>query len=221
MAIPRQEIPFIHKFEAAPAGVRHALTILLLHGNQSNEEALLALGRKVFPRAALLSLRGQIEEGKGFRYFKRGKETKFDMDDMKVRGDQIAEFVQKAAAEYGFDPHNVMAVGYSNGSNMLMHLVLEHPGLFRAAALLRPIMPYEPKSQANLQRIPILITAGTKDEMFEEQKEKPERELTKRNAQVDVRVIEDADHKLVEEDEKILAEWMKKNLGSEEEELVA
>src|SRR5438309_6532152 len=93
-------------------------TLLLLHGTGGNENDLLPLGRAIDPDAALLSPRGKVLENGSPRFFRRFAEGVFDEEDVAHRGHELADFIEAAAANYGFEPRRVLAVGYSNGANI-------------------------------------------------------------------------------------------------------
>src|SRR5690242_21351616 len=113
-------------------------TLLLLHGTGGNERDLIPLGRELDPNAALLSPRGKVLENGMPRYFRRLAEGVFDLDDLRARTGELAGFVASAAATYGFDPHNVIAAGYSNGANIAASLLLLRPETLAAAVLFHP-----------------------------------------------------------------------------------
>jgi len=150
---------FEHHFERG-AG---AVTLLLLHGTGGDEHDLVPLGRALAPGAALLSPRGKVLEGTMPRFFRRLAVGQLDIPDLLARTDELAEFVGAAASAYGLDPGHVIAVGLSNGANIAASLLLRHPGLLRGAALLRPMLPYEPEQPPALAGTGVLIDAGEAD----------------------------------------------------------
>lgn len=94
-------------------------TLLLLHGTGGNEDDLLPLGQKLDPDAALLSPRGKIlEDGRMPRFFRRLAEGVLDIDDLRYRTNELADFVKAASDVYGFDAGNVVAVGYCDISHV-------------------------------------------------------------------------------------------------------
>jgi predicted esterase len=137
MSVPERQ--FVHLFE--PAARHGALTLLLLHGTGGDERDLLGLGRALSGSAALLSPRGQVLERGMPRFFRRLAEGVFDEEDVVRRAGGLAAFVGDAADRYGFDPHRVVAVGFSNGANIAGALLLLHPGVLRGAALFAPMVP--------------------------------------------------------------------------------
>jgi predicted esterase len=138
-------------------------TLLLLHGTGGDEHDLVGLGRQLAPDAALLSPRGQVLEGGMPRFFRRLAVGRLDIPDLIARTDELAEFVSSAASEYAREPRRIVAVGFSNGANIAVSLLLRHAGLLRGAALLRPMLPYEPEHTPMLAGTDVLIDAGEGD----------------------------------------------------------
>ena len=138
-------------------------TVLLLHGTGGNERDLLQLGAMVAPGARLLGVRGQVLEGGMPRFFRRLAEGVFDEADLIKRAGELATFVAAAAAEYGFDPASVVALGFSNGANIAAATLLLHPGVLSGAVLLRSMVPLEPATLPTLAQTPVLLAEGAQD----------------------------------------------------------
>src|SRR5436190_18418581 len=100
----RLQPDFIHEF--VPGNSER--TLLLLHGTGGNERDLIPLGRELDPSAALLSPRGKVVENGMPRFFRRLAEGVFDLDDLKKRTNELADFVAAAAQHYGFASDNVI-----------------------------------------------------------------------------------------------------------------
>ena len=98
--------------------------LLLLHGTGGNERDLIPLGRELDPNAALLSPRGKVLENGMPRFFRRLAEGVFDLEDLKYRTNELADFVTAAAQHYGFATDQLVAVGYSNGANIAASMLL-------------------------------------------------------------------------------------------------
>jgi predicted esterase len=156
------ETTFIHEFIPAQAG-GPPVTLLLLHGTGGDERDLLGLGRMLAPGAALLSPRGKVLEHGMPRFFRRLAEGVFDLDDLRARTHELADFVADAAARYGFDPRRVIAIGFSNGANIAASLLLLHPETLAGAILFRAMVPFAPDTSPDLTHVPVLIAAGTND----------------------------------------------------------
>jgi predicted esterase len=97
------------------------------------------------------------------RFFRRFSEGVFDVEDVKARTDELAEFIDAAAAQYHFNRQHLIAVGYSNGANIAASLILLHPHYVRAAVLFRAMLPFKPDIVRNFADLPVFIGAGDRD----------------------------------------------------------
>jgi predicted esterase len=164
-----QVATYTHRFEPAPGDVPaqgagdSKATLLLLHGTGGNENDLLPVGRAIAPGAALLAPRGRVLENGMPRFFRRLAEGVFDMEDLVARTHELADFVAESAKRYGFDPSRVVAIGFSNGANIAGSLMLLRPETLAGAILLRPMVPFEPKSPPDLRGRRVLVAAGKAD----------------------------------------------------------
>ncbi|WP_116655012.1 alpha/beta hydrolase [Pelagibacterium sediminicola] len=147
---------YIHKRHEQPdAG---ALTFFVFHGTGGDENQFFELARQLRPDARVIAPRGDVSEGGALRYFRRTGEGRYDMDDLAQRTKAMADFVAEAKGE-----GKVLGLGYSNGANILASVMLEAPGLFDAAVLMHPLIPWAPAPVAGLAGRDILITAGEHD----------------------------------------------------------
>jgi phospholipase/carboxylesterase/glyoxalase family protein len=158
------DLGFVHRY--LPGDDESGPTVLLLHGTGGNEEDLIPLGETLAPGAGFLSPRGKVSEYGAPRFFRRLAEGVFDHEDLLFRTHELAEFVEAAAEEYGFDPSKLVAVGYSNGANVAASTILLHPGLLRAAVLFRAMVPFEPDVTPDLSGTPIFMAAGRMDRII-------------------------------------------------------
>ena len=71
--------------------------MLLLHGTGGNEDDLIPLGRALAPGAALLGVRGRVLENGMPRFFRRLRPGVFDLEDLKARTAELADFAGAAA----------------------------------------------------------------------------------------------------------------------------
>jgi phospholipase/carboxylesterase len=156
------ELGFIHQF--IPASTRpDQVTLLLLHGTGGNEQDLIPLGQELYPRAAILSPRGKVLESGMPRFFRRLAEGVFDIEDLKFRTHELADFVRKASKVYNFDLRYLISIGYSNGANIASSLLLIHPEIITSAVLFRAMVPFIPEKVPNLTGKNIFIGAGQYD----------------------------------------------------------
>ena len=155
-------LSFEHVYQ--PAGQPDAPTLLLLHGTGGDEHDMMPLGR-LMPGANILSPRGQVLENGMPRFFRRLAEGVFDVEDVKRRAGDLADFIAAAAAHYAFDPARVIAMGFSNGANIASATALVRPGVLKGALLLRAMVPFEPDPTPALPDFRVLISNGSADPM--------------------------------------------------------
>lgn len=148
-----------HAFTKAPAP--GAPLIFAFHGTGGNEFQFNELIEQIRPDAGIVAPRGDVSEHGALRFFRRTGEGVYDMDDLKLRTERMAAFVAAKKAQH--PGHPVYALGYSNGANILASALFEHPDLFEKAALLHPLIPWEPAANEGLKDKQILITAGERD----------------------------------------------------------
>ena len=102
-------------------------TLLLLHGSGADEHDLLGLGKALDPNANLLSPRGLRKSDGANRFFALLEQDTYDEKAVIENSAELADFLWAAAGEYGFNPDNVYAVGFSNGANAATSLLLLQP----------------------------------------------------------------------------------------------
>jgi predicted esterase len=138
-------------------------TLLLLHGTGGDEHDLLPLVSELLPGAGALSPRGKVLERGMPRFFRRLAEGVFDLEDLRARTSELADFVLAASAHYRFDPAKVIAVGFSNGANIASSLMLLKPGVLAGGVLFRGQVPIEPESTSTHAATQVLISNGRSD----------------------------------------------------------
>ena len=135
--------------------------LFVFHGTGGDENQFFDFGRRLVPNAGIVAPRGDVSEHGAARFFRRTGEGVYDMDDLARRTEAMTEFVAAHAAEA--KPSQVIGLGYSNGANILASVLLSRPGLFDAAVLMHPLIPWAPAPQPALNGKRILITAGQRD----------------------------------------------------------
>lgn len=174
---PVDDHGFVHVYVPPDANAPlAALTVLALHGTGGDERDLLPLAARVAPGAAVISPRGRVLEQGMPRFFRRLAEGVFDLADLAVRTRDLARFIDAATTAYARDRTRVVAVGFSNGANIAASLLLQHPTAFAGAALLRPMVPFEPDALPSPPSGPparVLVAAGRADPIVPA--EQPER----------------------------------------------
>jgi phospholipase/carboxylesterase len=150
---------FTHQFVPATQAGRRPL--LLLHGTGGDENDLVPLGRQLAPGAALLSPRGKVLENGMPRFFRRLAEGVFDIEDLKARTAELADFLERSAKHYGIE--TPIALGFSNGANIAAALLLMRPAALFGAVLMRAMLPLRPVTPPDLHSKPVLLLSGASD----------------------------------------------------------
>lgn len=180
----------------------------MLHGTGADENDLIPLGRALAPDAALLSLRGKVTENGMPRFFRRLAMGVFDLEDLALRTEELGDFVEAAAEAYGFDTTRIVLVGYSNGANIGGSLLLQRPGLVRAAVLLHAMVPFVPEVLPDLTGTSVLVTGGRRDPMIPgDQTQELARMLSDAGAAVDLE-MRPGGHALDEAEMQRAASWV-------------
>ncbi|WP_028593969.1 alpha/beta hydrolase [Paenibacillus assamensis] len=143
----------------------NAPVLLLLHGTGGTEQDLLPLAEALSPKSAVLSVRGNVLENGMPRFFRRLAEGVFDEEDLLFRTQELYDFIDSAAVQYGFNRDRVVAVGYSNGANIAGSLLFHHSNALNGAVLYHPMVPRRGVSLPDLKGMPVFIGAGSNDRM--------------------------------------------------------
>jgi phospholipase/carboxylesterase len=140
-------------------------TLFLLHGTGGNEHDLIPL---VEPAAAdfnIVGLRGNVLEGGMPRFFARKAMGVFDQDSISTETDKLAAFLSSWYTAESADASQAVFVGYSNGANMILATLFRHPNVIHSAALLHPMLPFDPPA-VDLTGKRFLVTHGLQDPMM-------------------------------------------------------
>lgn len=161
----KNQLGFVHKFIPSESSKdQNSLTLLLLHGTGGDETDLIPIARMLdITNASILSPRGKVIENGMPRYFRRLSEGIFDIEDLKFRTNELAEFVQNASKTYALNLNRIVAIGYSNGANIAASVLLLRPEILSNAILFRPMIPLVPNTLPNLSSKRVLISAGLHD----------------------------------------------------------
>jgi len=200
------DLGFEHVFTAPAAP--DAPTLLLLHGTGGNEHDLVPLAESLAPGAAVLSPRGKVLERGMPRFFRRLAEGVFDIEDLKFRAAELADFINDAAAKHHFSTRDLTAVGFSNGANIAGALLLLRPDALGAAVLFRAMVPLVPDTLPTLTHTPVLISNGRIDPLVSaEETEQLASLLRSAGASVEVS-WQNSGHELTDRDVVTAREWL-------------
>ena len=197
---------FIHVFH--PPATPDAPVLLLLHGTGGNEHDLLPVAATLAPGAGVLSPRGKVLERGMPRFFRRLAEGVFDIEDLKERTQELAEFIAESSTAYTFSTGKVIAVGFSNGANIAGALLLLRPDVLGGAILFRAMVPLTPGTLPQIPKTPVLISNGRMDPLVSaEETEHLAALLRSGGAEVTV-AWQAAGHELTASDVTTAREWL-------------
>jgi len=210
----KNQLRFIHKFipPESPKN-NNSLTLLLLHGTGGEENDLIPIAKMLeITNASILSPRGKVLENGMPRFFRRLAEGVFDIEDLKFRTNELADFVENASRRYAFDLNRIMAIGYSNGANIAASVLLLRPEILSNAILFRPMIPLIPDTLPNLSDKHILISAGSHDPIVPSHQTEDLFDLL-RNAGANVSIQwQNSGHELTQRDVKVARNWVESEL---------
>jgi len=201
----RPQPDFLHEFVPGHSN----RTLLLLHGTGGNERDLIPLGRELDPDASLLSPRGKILENGMPRFFRRLAEGVFDLEDLKARTHELADFVTASVRHYKLAANHIVGVGYSNGANIAASMLLLRPGILYTAILFRAMVPLIPDTLPDLSSVHVWIGAGNQDPIIAPSETQRLVELL-RSAGADVTIhFFNAGHGLTSVELEMAGQWLK------------
>ncbi|MEM9247433.1 MAG: alpha/beta hydrolase [Pseudomonadota bacterium] len=134
---------------------------LTFHGTGGDERQFHTLAGELLPGAHVISPLGDVREGPHARFFRRTGEGVYDMADLARATGKMAGFIEAARAETGASL--TVALGYSNGANIIASVAFQRPDLFDDLVLMHPLIPFAPAPQPGLAGKRVLITAGRRD----------------------------------------------------------
>ena len=144
-------------------GQNKAPVYILLHGTGGTEESLLDVGKELNKEATLIGIRGSIMENGYPRFFRRLEEGVYNIEDLNQRTLELDAFIRELANKHEFELKDVLLIGYSNGANIGIKLLLDYPESYQSAVLFHPMYPVEVLEKADLSQTNLFITMGRMD----------------------------------------------------------
>ena len=207
------DLDFIQRFISADSKAKKSsLTLLLLHGTGGTEDDLIPLGKELATNASMLSVRGKVLENGMPRFFRRLEEGVFDLEDLKMRTDELAEFILKSSSIYEFDLKRLVAVGYSNGANIGVSLLLKRPEVLAGAILFRAMVPFVPDVLPDLSQKSIILLEGLRDPIVGKQEAESLLKIFNTARSNVTMKWQDSGHDLIQDDIDSAREWLEINL---------
>lgn len=187
-------------------------TLVLFHGTGGDEYSLIHLAQQVAPDMNHLALRGDVVSFGKRRFAKvKHEDDILDEEDMIKQANNIYKILTMLKRRYHLQ--EMWALGFSNGANAVISLLLNEKKLFEKAILLRPMDLKAKTKEMPLNNMQILIHSGSKDTVippvhaFE-----AEAHLRQNGAQVE-HVSCDLDHRMRQREIDLLKTWFDKTLG--------
>lgn len=150
-------------------GKKGAPVFVLLHGTGGTEHDLIPLAEMLNSDYSILSIRGNVQEGGMNRYFKRHGEGQYDMEDLEARGKELLEFIEESAEKYDFKTEDAIPVGFSNGSNIAINMMLRDEADFKKALLFAPLYPVDlSDNNKDLSGAEVFLSLGKGDPIVPE-----------------------------------------------------
>lgn|SRR5699024_5993399 len=151
---------------------KDAPVFVLLHGTGGSETDLLPLAQVLAPDYNVLSVRGEVKENGMNRFFRRLGEGNYDWEDLEVRSEALVNFIKDKSQEHDFSLEDVIFVGFSNGSNIAMHMMINHPETFKKAMLFAPLYPKNLEENIDFSKAEIFLSLGKGDPIVPEEQSK-------------------------------------------------
>ena len=92
-----------------------------------------------------------------------------DLEDLKFRTNELADFVIDASKTYNFDLQHIIAIGCSNGANIAASMLLLRPEILTSAILFHARVPLVPQTLPNLNGKHIFMSSGLHDPIVSRQ----------------------------------------------------
>ncbi|WP_323703180.1 methylhydroquinone degradation carboxylesterase MhqD [Mammaliicoccus sp. Dog046] len=137
---------------------------VMLHGTGGDERDLLPLAKILDPTYGILSVKGEVSENGMARFFKRRGEGEYDLEDLEFRGQELYEFIEESSRKYKFNLEDVVLVGFSNGSNIAINVILREESPFKKALLFAPLYPVDlQQNTKDLSAFNVFLSMGEND----------------------------------------------------------
>lgn len=145
-------------------------TVLLFHGVGGSESDMDQIGKLLAPDSAWISPKGPVTVDGHARYFTRQPDASFSAAEVTEQTAAMASFIRDALATHELEHTDLIAVGYSNGANLIASLLAQHPGLIKTAVMYRAMLPIDFTEQPDLSGTRVLMLNGSNDHIMDHQR---------------------------------------------------
>jgi phospholipase/carboxylesterase len=181
---------------------------VLFHGTGGTETDLIPIARRLDATGTVFGIRGNVLENGMPRFFRRLAEGVFDEADIRRQAADLAAFLKETYIANGFNAADCVALGYSNGANIISAINVLHPGLFGASVLLRPMVPVKPDAQSGLEGSRVLLLDGAWDPLSPPGEPERLMDAYRGMGATPERTIIQAGHNLTAQDLDAIAAWL-------------
>jgi phospholipase/carboxylesterase len=183
-------------------------TLLLLHDVRGDENDMTQIGQLLDPDASRISPKGKVAVDGYARYFTRLADASFDSNEVTKETDDLSRFIIATNQQHNTLTDKLVAIGYSNGANMIASLLAKHPGLIKKAILFRGMLPIDFSEHPDLNDVDVLLVNGEGDSIMDKSRvEQLKVFLTEHGANVSFHWVA-AGHQLASEDIAIAKRWL-------------
>jgi hypothetical protein len=165
MAKRTTELGFIHQFIPSSDKKRNLITLILLHGTGRNEQDLIPLGGVIAPGAAMLSPRGKVIENGMPLFFRRLAEGVFDIEDLKFRTHELADFIDHLTNVKRYLKRNRVKRFILVIDNVSFHISRKTKYFLNKQAQWLTVI-YLPKRSPNLNPVETKVNRNLKKDIF-------------------------------------------------------
>ena len=144
-------------------GGKEQPVLILLHGTGGNESSLLDVGKDLMSDATLIGIRGEVLEQGQSRFFSRVSDGVYDEVDLEMRANDLHRFISELLQKSQLSHQEIVLVGYSNGANIAIKLLLNYPDKYQRAVLFHPMYPINVLEDHDLSQTELFVTLGTQD----------------------------------------------------------
>lgn len=145
-----------------------APVFILLHGTGGKETDFISLAEFLNPNYNLFGIRGKVQENGMNRFFKRHSEGVYDWEDFDFRARELYDFIVEKSKEYDFKLEDTILVGFSNGANIALKMILQEPDAFKKAALFSAMYPADVKEEQDFSKLKVFLSLGKDDPLIPE-----------------------------------------------------
>ncbi|MBG9981015.1 alpha/beta hydrolase [Facklamia sp. DSM 111018] len=155
-----QELIYEHIYQPGKEGES---VFVLLHGTGGSEKDLIPIAREVDSDFGILAVKGDVEEEGKLRFFKRKALGLYDVEDLMMRGARLEQFIEAAANYYGFNLEQVILMGFSNGANIAINVLMRPDTVIRYGVLMAPMYPVAVGQDLDCSHQHVFISMGNDD----------------------------------------------------------